>query len=235
MRSNSNEMYTSGEYLAKNPCWHEQDAPWKAAGISRLLQRNDITVNKIIDIGCGSGGILEQLSQRHNSVQELKGYDISPQAITLAKAREKDGLTFINEDFFEGKETADLVLVIDVLEHVDDFYKFLRLLRHRGDFFIFHIPLDLCCRSLLKPHVLLQQRRDVGHIHYFSQEMVNWLLSDTGYLVIDWEFTKPLIDTDPADSLKRRLKKMLRNFSFAINKETSARLWGGYSMMILAK
>jgi hypothetical protein len=166
----------------------------------------------------------------------LAGYYISPQAITLPKKKQNDRISFYNEDFFQiSTPSSDLLLVIDVLEHVDNFYQFLRLLKPRSSYFIFHVPLDLCCRSLLKPHILLQQRSAVGHIHYFSREMVLWFLKDTGFEIIDWVYTKPLIDIHPPDSMKRRVKKILRNMSFSLGKDLSAKLWGGYSMMILAK
>ena len=46
---------------------------------------------------------------------------------------------------------------------------------------------------------------------------------------------QPIVDVEPVDSVKRFFKKILRNISFAINKDWSAKKWGGYSMMILAK
>jgi hypothetical protein len=100
---------------------------------------------------------------------------------------------------------------------------------------VFHIPLDLCCRTLLKPHVLMQQREAVGHIHYFSKEMVLWMLKDTGYEVMDWRYTKSMLDLLPQSSLKNKLKKTLRHLSFSLDEEKSVKYWGGYSMMILAK
>ena len=79
------------------------------------------------------------------------------------------------------------------------------------------------------------QRQSVGHLHYFSKEMVEWMLKDTGYEIADWFYTKAEIDLEKPKSLKSFLKKYLRRFSYAINKDLSAHLWGGYSMMIYAK
>ena len=127
------------------------------------------------------------------------------------------------------------MLTIDVVEHVDDYYGFLRKLKAKSGYFVFHIPLDLSCRTVMKPHVLLQQRQSVGHIHYFTKETAIWMLQDTGYELIDWVYTKPVIDFFPASSYKRFIKKLLRNISFAINKDWSVKKWGGYSIMVLAK
>lgn len=231
---NSN-IYTDGTYFKNNPEWGINDAQWKAEIISDLLQKNNIIPKEIIDVGCGAGGILEYLSKDIGRNARLIGYDISPQAIAIAKKFENERLQFINDDVTLKNIHTQLLLVIDVVEHVDDFYNFLENLKPKSEYFIFHIPLDLACRTILKPHVLLQQRRTVGHIHYFSKEMVLWALKDKGYTVVDWIYTKPIVDINPPDNFKRRIKKILRNFSFSINKDLSAKLWGNYSMMILAK
>lgn len=232
----SSSIYIDGTYFKNNPDWGVKDAKWKAQIISGLLKKNNITPNEIIEVGCGAGGILECLSHDIGKNTKLTGYDISPQAIAIAKKMENENLHFFNEDLTNNKNIrTDLLLMIDVLEHVDDYYNFLGDMRSKSDHFVFHIPLDLACRTILKPHVLLQQRNTVGHIHYFSKEMVVWALKDKGFTIIDWVYTKPVIDINPTDSFKRRVKKILRNFSFSINKDLSAKLWGGYSMMILAK
>ena len=232
----SNDIYINGTYFKNNPDWGVKDAQWKAEIISGLLKKNNITPNEIIDVGCGAGAILESLSHDLNKNAKLVGYDISPQAITLAKKLENGRLHFYNEDITQNKNiNTDLLLIIDVLEHVDDYYNFIAEMKSKSNHFVFHIPLDLACRTILKPHVLLQQRNAVGHIHYFSKEMVLWALKDKGYTIIDWVYTKPVTDTDSPDNFKRRIKKILRNFSFSINKDISAKLWGGYSMMVLAK
>ncbi len=236
MKNSSNDIYINGEYFKNNPKWDAADATWKVDIVYALLQKNNITVTDVIEAGCGAGNNLVELDKKNIHFKRLTGYDISPQAIELAKRNETDKISYYNEDFL-AKETdpADLILTIDVIEHVDDLYGFLRKLKTKGKNFVFHIPLDLSCRTIMKPQVLLQQRQSVGHIHYFTKEMVEWALKDTGYEIIDWVYTKPVNDVANADSIKRGMKKILRNFSFAINKDWSVRKWGGYSMMILAK
>lgn len=228
-------IYLDGTYLKNNPDWGVKDSAWKANIIYKLLRKNNLNPKTIIEVGCGAGEILHQLSNYlHDST--FTGYDISPQAIEIAKGKESKNVHFRNDDILNvNNEKAEVLLAIDVIEHVADYYSFLKTIKPKADHFVFHIPLDLSSRTILKPHVLLQQRKAVGHIHYFSKEMVLWALTDKNYRVIDWEYTKPIIDTEPAKGLKRKIKKGLRNFSFNINKDLSAKLWGGYSMLILAK
>lgn len=230
------QIYTNGTYLSNNPGWGERDAFYKTDFIEYLLKKNNICPTSVIDVGCGTGGALRNLQTRFPGIQELKGYDISADAINIARQKATPGIHFFNADILKEKDTyAELVLVLDVFEHVRDFYSMLEQLKKHGGHFIFHIPLDLCCRSLLKPHILFQQRESVGHIHYFSKDMVIWMLEDSGYRIIDWQYSKSAIDRFAPTSPKQWIKKTLRKISFSIHRELSVNLWGGFSMMILAK
>lgn len=236
MKQSSNDIYVNGQYYSNNPHWDIADAGWKTDVMVQLLAKNKLSPEEITEVGCGAGQNLVELEKKISSARKLTGYDISPQAIKLAAEKVSAKISFYNEDI-TAKETyhANLMLVIDVVEHVDDYYGFLRKLRSKSDWFIFHIPLDLSCRTIMKPHIMLQQRQSVGHIHYYSKEMVEWALGDTGYEIVDWVYTKPVVDVQPAGSLKRLVKKILRNISFAVNKDRAAKKWGNYSMMILAR
>lgn len=233
---NSNDIYIDGTYFNNNPSWGIEDSLWKGELIKKLLIKNEIDPKEITEIGCGAGGILEALSTDFKKEICYYGYDISPQAISLAKKKEGDKLKFFNENFIADKNIhTELLLIIDVIEHIDDYYGFLQKLKTRSNYFVFHIPLDLAVRMILKPHILLQQRESVGHIHYFSKDMVLWFLNDTGFEIIDWFYTKPLTDVKPEKGFTRGVKRILRNLSFNLNEDLSAKLWGSYSIMILAK
>ena len=230
------EMYTDGRYLQNNPGWNEEDAVYKAQWLKTILDKNEVVPASITEVGCGSGKVLVELSRLLPSNIIYNGYDISPIPLERAQSFSSSNIHFHHADYLaDDYPSAEMVLVFDVIEHLEDYYSFLEKLRNKGQTFAFHIPLDLSCRTLLKPHVMMQQRNAVGHIHYFSRDMVQWLLADTGYTIIDWRYTKPITDTKPAQGLKKNVKRVLRNFSFSLNENYSADLWGDYSMMILAR
>jgi SAM-dependent methyltransferase len=236
MKASSNDIYVNGDYFSNNPDWDIADAGFKTNLIVKLLEKNGVHPKEVIEVGCGAGENMVELLKKNSSIEKLTGYDISPQAIELAAKKATGKISFFNEDITANENVhTDMMLVIDVVEHVDDYYGFLRKLKTKSNWFVFHIPLDISCRTVMKPHVMLQQRQAVGHIHYYTKEMVEWALEDTGYEMIDWVYSKPVIDIEPANSFKRFVKKILRNVSFAINKDWSVKKWGGYSMMILAK
>jgi hypothetical protein len=67
------DIYNDHTYLANNPTWHEEDAPFKAERIMRLLRRNAIARNSICEVGCGSGEILVQLAAQLPPTTRLTG------------------------------------------------------------------------------------------------------------------------------------------------------------------
>lgn len=233
MNAVQNNIYVNGAYLLKNPTWGKEDSLWKAKEIYKLINRNQIMPASIVEVGCGFGEILLQLSELIPHTGIFKGYDISPQAISEAKKNETNRVQFYHTDFLnENSDVPDLVLIIDVIEHIPDYIGFLTRICAKGKNFIFHIPLDLSCRTVFKPHVLLQQRQDVGHLHYFTREHVEWILADCGFVIKDWSYTFSETDRNKARSLKQWMKKGLRKISFFLSKEKSVKLWGGYSVMI---
>jgi SAM-dependent methyltransferase len=229
------EMYTNDQYLQQHPDWDGEEAVLKAGWIMSMINKHKLPMKEVVEAGCGSGRVLAELS-KHYAGGLFKGYDISPQAIAMAKQFQDRQTTFYQADLltaYQGK--ADVLLLIDVLEHVPDYYGMLESLHDKADHFIFHIPLDLSCYSLMKPHLLEQQRQASGHIHYFSKDMVLWMLRDTGYQLTDWWYTKPVSDTGPVKGIKSKTKRTIRNISFNLSKECAVKWWGGYSMLIAAK
>ncbi len=236
MKVGTNEFYTSGGYLKNNPSWGFEDAKMKSILIDKIITRNGLHPLDVVETGCGAGGNLYEWSKLNPKIKTFKGYDISPQAIGLAKQFENERIKFYCEDFlFLDTAPADFLLMIDVLEHIDDYIGFLQKLKNKSNYFVFHVPLDLCCRTIFKPHVLYQQRTSVGHIHYFTKDIIEWAIVDAGYEIIDQFYTKPVADTEASKSPKHLLKKAMRNFSFLINPDWSAKYWGGYSIMFLLK
>lgn len=228
-------MYTSNEYLEKNPTWHVEDSPWKAGQILKMMRQNNLTSLSIAEIGCGAGEILNQLYQQLPDTTIFTGYELSPQAIELCRPKQNDRLKFHLKDLLtEPNISYDLVLAIDVVEHVEDYLSFLRQLRTKGKYKIFHLPLDLSAQSVLRGRPIIDQRRDVGHLHYFTKDTALASLTETGYKIIDYFYTAGSIDL-PAKSLSSRLLRLPRRILFKLNPDFTVRLLGGYSLMVLTE
>ena len=120
--------------------------------------------------------------------KQWTGFDISPDAEQFWQRWAESPVTYRREDYLSADETNDLVLLIDLFEHVDDYIGFLRRLSGLGKAFVFHIPLDLNAQGLMRGS-MLKSRAHVGHLHYFSKDTVLATLRDTGYEIKAWQFT----------------------------------------------
>ena len=191
-------IYEDGTYLENNPKWHEQDSPWKAKQIIKMLKKHNIIPSRVCEVGCGAGEILNCLANNFGDGVVFYGYDISPQALEICRKKEKYNLHFFLKDLFDEEDlTFDVVMAIDVFEHVEDYFGFLRKLKNKGAYKIFHIPLDLSVQTVLRNHSILKSRSLVGHIHYFTKESALTTLKDIGYEVLD----KPAFMTNQYDYL----------------------------------
>jgi 2-polyprenyl-3-methyl-5-hydroxy-6-metoxy-1,4-benzoquinol methylase len=125
--STSRNVFLNGEYLRRVPQWHADDSAWKASDILRMLERNDLSPRSIGEVGCGTGEVLRQLQLKMAPGCVFRGYDIAPQAIELSRTRENDRLQCRLGDIRKDPDARfDLLLVLDVLEHQENYFSFLR-------------------------------------------------------------------------------------------------------------
>jgi len=228
-------MYESGQYFKNNPSWHAEHSAWKAKQITKIINNNKLIPHSICEVGCGAGEILVQLKKMINNDCELVGYEISPQAYKICKEKKGKNLNFKFKDFLKEKNIFfDIILVIDIIEHIEDYFNFLKKIKSKGEYKIFHIPLDLSVQSVFRSKPILKGREKVGHIHYFTKETALQTLKDCGYEIIDYFYTAGSIEL-PSTTLMQSIAKIPRKLFFSINKDLSVRILGGSSLLVLAK
>jgi Methyltransferase domain len=227
-------IYQTGEYVDKNPTYHVEDSAWKAEQIRKMIERHRLHPQSICEIGCGAGEILKQLQSSLPPDTEFFGYEISPQAFALCRERENDRLHFFCEDLLASNaQPFDLMLCIDVFEHVPDYLGFLQSLRGKARHKLFHIPLDLSVQWVLRSRPILREREQAGHLHYFTKETALATLREAGYEVVDWFYTAGAI-ANPR-SVKAKLAVWPRQLLSTINQDLVVRILGGYSLLVLAE
>ncbi len=227
-------IYLDGEYYQNNPTFDIEHSSWKVAHILKLMSKYNLQVNTISEIGCGSGGILLELS-KHLHGKTFRGYDISPDAIAMSNKIAKDNLTFKQCTVDKIPDVSDLMLCIDVFEHVEDQYEFLRTLKTKGKHVIFHIPLEIAVWNVLRVKSFSVVRSTVGHINYYLAETALALLEDCGYKIIDVKYTRSVIELPYKKRLNLRILNVLRRMTELFGIARSARIWGGYSLLVLAE
>ena len=156
-----------------------------------------------------------------------------PEAWQKCSAKSRERLVFLHQTAESLTETFDLVLLLDVFEHVEDYMGFLRSLRRLGRKFIFHIPLDMTVQMVLRDEPVMRVRKTVGHLHYFSRNTALATLRDTGYEVEDWFYS----DTRTAAyrSWGQRLLKLPRRMLMKMAPDFAVRLLGGNPLTVLAR
>lgn len=227
-------VYVNGEHLEKNPDWHVYASSWKAKHVLRMLQSHKLSVNTVAEVGCGAGEVLRQLQNSMPPHCVFSGYDISPQAIELAGTRENPRLRFKWADILQEPDAYfDLLLILDVVEHVEDYFGFLRNLKSLARDKIFNFPLDLSVQSLLREDGLMMRRRTYGHLHYFTKDLALQSLTGEGYEVLDW-FYAPF-GVDFPVGFKGKVIRWPRMLFSAVHQDLAARLLGGFSLFVLAR
>lgn len=226
-------VYADGEYLKNNPRWHVDESAFKVGQIVQMIQRNQLRPKTICDVGCGAGEVLRLLQEKLDKECVFCGYDISPQAVEMCRSRSNERLQFKLGDVSQAEDTFDLMLVLDVIEHVDDYFGFLNAIRPKSDLTIFHIPLDLSVQTVLRKRGLLKRRELHRHIHYFTKLTALETLKDCGYTPLDYFFTSHSLAC--GKEIGQRIARLPRKICFAIHQDLTARILGGYSLLVLAR
>lgn len=115
----------------------EKEHWWFTARQKIILEyiKKHVNISKettLLDVGCGTGAIIEMLSNHFNTY----GLDSSPQAIEFCRKRGLTNLFQGNLESFNKDRKFDIITILDVIEHIDDDVKLLRqsneLLKENG-------------------------------------------------------------------------------------------------------
>jgi 2-polyprenyl-3-methyl-5-hydroxy-6-metoxy-1,4-benzoquinol methylase len=155
---------------------------------------------KILDIGCGAGAMIASL-QKTLPQHQYNGIDISAKAIEYGKSQYKN----INLDIIKsGKidfpsSSIDLVIISEVLEHVDDYKNILEkateILKKDG-FLYLTSPLEKSLTTvqgiILKTTNILLSTKTTGHINTFTKKSIFEILNDTNLRPIRYSYSQHL-------------------------------------------
>lgn len=233
-RLNWHEFYQSGEYAARHPTWHAEDSAWKARQVLHMLRRHRLRPNTVCEVGCGAGEILSELQRSMDEECRFWGYEISPQAYALCRQRGNDRLRFKLMDLTQEEDVCfDVLLLIDIIEHLEDYFAFLRSVKAKGTYKLLHVPLEFSGPTVARGQIVGDLRATYGHLHFFSKQLILAVLNDVGYRVLDWFYTTASLDFPPR-STNAALMRPLRRLLFGWRRDLAARLLGGFSLMVLA-
>ncbi|MBP7700586.1 methyltransferase domain-containing protein [Candidatus Woesebacteria bacterium] len=140
----------------------------------------------ILDVGCGVGTMALFFGSLGANV---RGIDVSQRAIDIAKeARNKSGfknVIFAKQLLKAGKQNYDMVLISEVIEHVEDENQFLKLiasnLNKNGLLFLTTPSKD---NFLYRIGFYKKFDNEVGHLRRYTQESISELLEKNGFEIL---------------------------------------------------
>ena len=218
--------------------WHSEDSPWKALQVRKMIEKHHLQPRVIGEVGCGAGVVLHELSVSPGlKSTQFIGYDISDRAIEMAKALDDPPrLRFkLGDPLDDPSVEFDILLALDVFEHVPDYLGFLEKCQRQARHKIYHIPLDVNAASVVR-NLVTRHRYTLGHLHYFDEDSALNSLRDTDHEVIDYFYTSGALELfGEHPGVKTGIGNVLRWIVSKLSVRWSARLFGGYSLLVLCR
>lgn len=234
---NIKQLYQSDDYISKNPTLHEEDSQWKLEKIRPMLDRF-LSLHRekkvvLMDVGGGAGIILKEVADylRKTGGRETVKYalDLSPGMLEVQKRNNPDlALTLsadISQTQFKDKE-IDLLLMIDIIEHVPNPTVALKELGRIAKFIIFKVPLDnnLFYRTqnwMEKGKLREWAVKNLGHINAFSYAgLRNDITANTGE-VLQHSFTNVFKYSLRPEAFEKNLATRWGRFENKVNRIAS--------------
>jgi SAM-dependent methyltransferase len=167
---------------------YEIKVSWKAEQLKKLIP-DYLTFNSVLEIGCAMGILLNNLAEQL-SIKNVYGLDISGENIKVAKEL-YPGNTFFQGTIEDLKSITskncmppefDLIILSDIIEHIPDEMKFLKMVKEISSYVLINLPLEKCFRNR---HRKYGEDDHSGHLHCYDREMALSLINQTGFEVIN--------------------------------------------------
>lgn len=231
-------MDYQNEYLQLHKDLHDVDVDSKVGAIVGILPK-DARIHSILDVGCGSGKILIQLSQILGTDNNT-GIDISQKIIDVAKSNDSDGrITWLATDVFShALSKHDAVLAVDIVEHVEDDRLFLKRISQLGDFVVIKVPIEenfvnyaikFLSGGFIDP--LLDTEVRYGHIHHYSIRDFLSLLAESNLHVVKVEY----MHLPKRSRLFWEILRVVFMPLWTISKKMYVKFNGGFLVVLLTK
>jgi SAM-dependent methyltransferase len=199
----------------------------------RFTEQDTLPIRSFVDVGCGSGDVIKLIadSLKINGFHDVtfKGYDVSPHVLDI----ENEGVEYIQGDFIESAEFADVVTLFDVFEHVPNTMEFIKGVAARCNIVGLHIPLDYSLNVAMRD-MFRSKLRNPGHLIFLDTASALNVLAFAGLRVIDYEYTFSSLAPSGHRSVISRMAFPLRYLLSKISPWLLSKTLGGESLMVIA-
>jgi SAM-dependent methyltransferase len=185
----------------------EQEAEWlrrgareKANSVDILSKSEGIRPEKILELGCGTGAVIEEC-QRRKLGTEYVAVDYSHSALSYLRGR-CPTIRIIHADItdpeFSLQERFHLLVLSHVIEHLEEPATFLRSMQRafQFDYAVIEVPLEDLPLSRLKSRFRDRKNHKAGHVQFFTQRTFEQLVKDSGLNIVGRRQYIPIPDID---------------------------------------
>ena len=140
--------------------------------------------NQVLDIGCGNGALAFDLAKKAQHVVGIEIQDKNKKAWEQKFAA--PNLTFLVADAttYKPEHTFDVVVLSNVLEHIEHRVEFLRHIKHLSPKFLIRVPMiDRDWITLYKKELGLEYRLDQTHFIEYTLEDFTQELEQAGFII----------------------------------------------------
>ncbi len=231
----------AARYYLDGSYWEHRatsDSSYKVNLAFSLLDHSGVKLRRhlrVAEVGCGQGAFLVPLASALESKgvdATMLGLDISPHAIDMANSR-AERIQFAVGSAADVPRDLDIIFCMDVVEHVEQPYEFLRSLAGKSTYVILHLPLEHSIGHLLlrKPSASYAEFR---HINFYSWETAQVLLSELPFRLVAHQFSAASMETIRiVPGLAKKLTGLVRLGGYRLAPKVAPVVGGGSVLLLL--
>ena len=176
----NDNIYENGTYINNNPALHAEDSDYKFEYIKKLISSINFSGNriKVLDVGGGAGLIAAKtcryLTETQGKSVDCHALDISSDILDVQCANNNYiSKAMIDIGEAERESGYDLVLLIDVIEHMIEHHEIAEKINNISRNIIYNIPIEKNIMDFLRNIYMRgeyygSQTLSLGHVHFFS-------------------------------------------------------------------
>lgn len=142
------------------------------------------TSDTVLDIGCGNGALAYDLAGKAARVVWIDLNEKNRTSWTGRFARENLEYRMADATTFSPEERFDVVVLSNVLEHIEHRVEFLGRIKHLAPLFLIRVPMiDRDWITLYKKELELEYRLDTTHFTEYTLDEFTQELRDAGLMI----------------------------------------------------
>jgi SAM-dependent methyltransferase len=240
-------LYNADAYESNTSNWEDSASVFRAKAFYEAMSKGGVTdqVTSILDVGCGSGGVLMKLSKGYgnkigNGLARYDGIDLSANAIGVANRlypRASDHAVYFSVGLINDENVNDkysIVSLIHVLEHCPDMLEMLGACEKKADYLYINVPIEVNLLYTLRRTVLVNQYLSYGHLHFFNEKFFLCWLEKNGFEVLSTVYS-PDFEVPKSGASYQMARWLRRWIGIGVGPAIATWLLGGNSFGVLVR